>query len=215
MARKKTKEQIKHNMSQVRNSDTALEKLLCEELNRNGVTTFTRNNKTIFGKPDVAFIARKIAIFCDGDFWHGYNWANAQNEIKSNRDFWIPKIERNMQRDQEVTARLQEQGWVVLRFWGHEILKEMDYCITTMDLVLQCLAITGALLGLDQIPEPDFRTDQPSPGICVLLQLQIFLVLPLGQQWPGLVSFPGIYPGFLLRVQDLKDHSKTQDKAQP
>ena len=58
-------------MSRVRNSDTALEKLLCEELIRNGVTTYTRNNKTIFGKPDIAFIARKIAVFCDGDFWHG------------------------------------------------------------------------------------------------------------------------------------------------
>ena len=81
MARKKTKEQIKHNMSQVRNSDTALEKLLCEELTRNGVTTFTRNNKTILGKPDIAFIARKIAVFCDGDFWHGYDWGYAQNEI--------------------------------------------------------------------------------------------------------------------------------------
>lgn len=69
-------------MSRVRNSDTALEKLLCEELTRNGVTTYTRNNKTIFGKPDIAFIARKIAVFCDGDFWHGYDWANAQDEIK-------------------------------------------------------------------------------------------------------------------------------------
>ena len=106
MARKKTKEQIQYNMSRVRNSDTALEKLLCEELIRYGVTTFTRNNKTIFGKPDIAFIARKIAVFCDGDFWHGYDWENAQNEIKSNRDFWLPKIERNIQRDQDVTARL-------------------------------------------------------------------------------------------------------------
>ena len=114
MARKKSKEQIHHNMSRVRNSDTALEKLLCEELTRNGVTTYTRNDKTIFGKPDIAFIARKIAVFCDGDFWHGYDWANAQNEIKSNRDFWISKIERNMHRDLEVTTRLQEQGWTVL-----------------------------------------------------------------------------------------------------
>ena len=153
MARKKTKEQIKHNMSQVRNSDTALEKLLCEELTRNGVTTFTRNNKTIFGKPDIAFIARKIAVFCDGDFWHGYDWGNAQNEIKSNRDFWIPKIERNMQRDQEVTTRLQEQGWVVLRFWGHEILKEMDYCITTI------------LDELRVLPKPPYRTIDLCAGI--------------------------------------------------
>lgn len=153
MARKKTKEQIQYNMSQVRNSDTALEKLLCEELNRYGVTTFTRNNKTIFGKPDIAFVARKIAVFCDGDFWHGYDWENAQNEIKSNRDFWLPKIERNMQRDQEVTARLQEQGWVVLRFWGHEILKEMEYCISTI------------LDELRVVPQSPYRTIDLCAGI--------------------------------------------------
>lgn len=153
MARKKSKEQIKYNMSRVRNSDTELEKLLCEELNRNGIITFTRNNKTIFGKPDIAFAARKIAVFCDGNFWHGYDWENAQNEIKSNRDFWIPKIERNMQRDQEVTARLQEQGWVVLRFWGHEILKEMDYCISTI------------LDELRTLPHPPYRTIDLCAGI--------------------------------------------------
>ena len=132
MTRKKSKEQIHKNMSRVRNRDTAPEKLLCEELVRHGLTTFTRNNKAILGKPDIAFLARKIAIFCDGDFWHGYNWEQAQNEIKSNRDFWIPKIERNMQRDIEVTARLQEQGWTVLRFWGHEIQKEPEYCVSVV-----------------------------------------------------------------------------------
>lgn len=71
MARKKSKEQIHYNMSRVRNSDTALEKLLCEELIRNGVTTYTRNNKTIFGKPDIAFIARKIAVFVTETFGMG------------------------------------------------------------------------------------------------------------------------------------------------
>ena len=128
MARKKTKEQIKHNMSQVRNSDTALEKLLCEELTRNGVTTFTRNNKTILGKPDIAFIARKIAVFCDSEFWHGYAWEIAQDEFQSRRDFWIPKIERNMQRDQEVNEKLRSEGWVVLRFWGKEIKRDVSGC---------------------------------------------------------------------------------------
>lgn len=132
MARKKTKEQISHNMKQVRNSDTALEKILCAALRKHGITTFARNNKSIFGKPDIAFPARKIAVFCDGDFWHGYNWETAKNEIKSNQDFWIPKIERTIQRDIEVTARLQELGWTVLRFWGHEILKELDYCVSTI-----------------------------------------------------------------------------------
>lgn len=132
MARKKSAEQIKYNMSRVRNSDTALEKKLCAELNSHGITTFKRNNKAVLGKPDITFPVRKIAVFCDGDFWHGYNWEEAQSEIKSNRDFWISKIERNMQRDNEVTEGLQKQGWTVLRFWGHEIKKNLDYCVSAI-----------------------------------------------------------------------------------
>lgn len=89
MPRKKTREQIKKNMSHVRNSDTRLENSLCEALMEKGIRTFTRNDKSVLGKPDIVFKARKIAVFCDGDFWHGYNWAEAQNDIKSNRDFWI------------------------------------------------------------------------------------------------------------------------------
>lgn len=130
MARKKSKEQISYNMSRVHNKNTALEKTICDELVRSGITTFVRNDKTVLGKPDITFPARKIAIFCDGDFWHGYDWENAKLEIKSNRNFWIPKIEKTMRRDQKVTEDLQNAGWTVLRFWGHEIKKELDYCMS-------------------------------------------------------------------------------------
>lgn len=140
-------------MSRVRNSDTSLEKMLCAELNRQGITTFKRNDKSVFGKPDITFPARKIAVFCDGDFWHGYDWNNARNEIKSNRDFWIPKIERNLHRDHEVTERLQKQGWTVLRFWGHEILKKLDYCVS---IILNELHI---------MPQPPYRTIDLCAGI--------------------------------------------------
>ena len=113
MARQKTKEQIKYNMSRVRNKDTELENVLCMELIRNGITTFKRNDKSVFGKPDITFTARKIAIFCDGDFWHGYDWEHAREEIKSNQEFWIAKIENNMERDTDVTKKLQQEGWGV------------------------------------------------------------------------------------------------------
>ena len=138
MARKKTRDEIKKNMSHVRNSNTALENKLCTALNAQGITTFTRNDKTVLGKPDITFHARKIAVFCDGDFWHGYNWQVAKNEIKSNRDFWIPKIEKNMQRDADVTQKLQNAGWIVLRFWGHEIVKELQFCV---DMILDELRV--------------------------------------------------------------------------
>lgn len=153
MAQKKSKEQIKYNMSRVRNSNTTLEKMLCVELNRQGIYTFERNSKTVFGKPDITFPARKIAVFCDGDFWHGYDWDNAQNGIKSNRDFWIPKIEKTMRRDREVTKKLQEQGWTVLRFWGHQIKRDLNYCISAI------------LNELHSIPSPPYRTIDLCAGI--------------------------------------------------
>ena len=125
---KKTKEQIHTNMSHVKNSDTALETALCTELIRRGIKSFSRNAKTIIGKPDIAFPARKVAVFCDGDFWHGYDWVNSQNEIKSNRTFWIAKIEKNMARDAaEPLFRSRTL------FWGHQIKKNLSECADAIE----------------------------------------------------------------------------------
>jgi len=80
------------------------------------------------GKPDIVFRGSKVAVFCDSEFWHGYDWEHRKNDIKTNRDFWINKIERNMQRDYQVNCILGEQGWVVLRFWGKDIQKNLTQC---------------------------------------------------------------------------------------
>lgn len=133
---KKTKEQISYNMSRVRSNDTALENALCDELNNRGIKSFTRNEKSVYGKPDIVFYGRKIAVFCDGDYWHGYNWKFAQNEIKSNRTFWINKIEKNMARDIEVNKKLEDSGWTVIRFWGHEIKKMLGKCVDNIEIKL-------------------------------------------------------------------------------
>ena len=124
---KKTKEQISHNMRQVKNKDSAIELALRKELWSRGLR-YRKNVKSIFGKPDIAFIGKKIAVFCDSEFWHGYAWEIAQDEFKSRRDFWIPKIERNMQRDKEVNEKLRSEGWIVLRFWGKEIKRDVSAC---------------------------------------------------------------------------------------
>lgn len=128
MAPKKTKEQISKNMKNVRTRDTAIENKLYQALLRQGIHTFSRNDKAVIGKPDFVFHARKIAVFCDGDFWHGYNWDVAKHQIKSNQQFWIKKIEKTMQRDTEVTRKLEENGWTVLRFWGNEIKRSAEAC---------------------------------------------------------------------------------------
>lgn len=124
---KKTKEQISFNMKQVKNKDSVIEIALRKELWNRGLR-YQKNVTKIFGKPDLVFKGKKVAVFCDSEFWHGYNWEERKKDFKSNQEFWIPKIERNMQRDIEVTEELQKQGWKVLRFWGNEIKKNVSSC---------------------------------------------------------------------------------------
>lgn len=124
---KKTKEQISFNMKHVKNKDSEIEIILRKELWARGLR-YRKNVNRIFGKPDIAFIGKKIAVFCDSEFWHGYDWGHKSQEIKSRREFWIPKIERNMQRDIEVTQTLEKDGWLVLRFWGKEIKTNCQAC---------------------------------------------------------------------------------------
>lgn len=124
---KKTKEQIHHNMASIKSKDSKIEIVLRKELWKRGLR-YRKNVNNITGKPDIAFIGKKIAVFCDSEFWHGYNWNQRKKDFKSNQNFWIPKIERNMQRDIEVTSKLSEAGWIVLRFWGNDILKHTKEC---------------------------------------------------------------------------------------
>ena len=123
----KTKEQISYNMQQVKNKDSKIEVLLRKELWSRGLR-YRKNVNRIYGKPDIVFIGKKIAVFCDSEFWHGYNWDERKKDFKSHQEFWIPKIERNMERDAEVTARLESEGWTVIRFWGNEIKKNTAQC---------------------------------------------------------------------------------------
>lgn len=124
---KKTKEQISFNMKQVKNKDSKIEMALRKELWSRGLR-YQKNVTSIFGKPDLVFKGKKVAVFCDSEFWHGYNWEERKKDFKSHQEFWIPKIERNMERDKEVTEELQKQGWIVLRFWGKEIKKNAGGC---------------------------------------------------------------------------------------
>ena len=124
---KKTKEQISFNMKQVKNKDSKIEVALRKELWSRGLR-YQKNVTSIFGKLDLVFKGKKVAVFCDSEFWHGYNWKERKKDFKSHREFWIPKIERNMERDKEVTEELKKQGWIVLRFWGNEIRKNVSGC---------------------------------------------------------------------------------------
>lgn len=123
----KTKEQIHYNMQQIKNKGSKIEVMLRKTLWKKGLR-YQKNVTSIYGKPDIVFKGKKVAVFCDSEFWHGYDWENRKNDFKSNNEFWIAKIERNIRRDQEVTERLISEGWTVLRFWGNDIKKHTNEC---------------------------------------------------------------------------------------
>jgi len=133
---KKTSEQISFNMKQVKCKDSLIEILLRKELWRRGYR-YRKNVRTIFGKPDIVFSKEKIAIFCDSEFWHGYKWNEKKIEIKSRKNFWIPKIERTIERDKEVSKYLHKEGWKVIRFWGKEIIKDSAKCADIVEKIIQ------------------------------------------------------------------------------
>lgn len=124
---KKTREQISFNMSHVKNKDSEIERILRKELWKRGLR-YRKNVASVYGKPDIVFLRKKIAVFCDSEFWHGFDWEHRKNDIKSHKEFWIPKIERNIQRDTEVDNKLKADGWIVIRFWGKAIKKETALC---------------------------------------------------------------------------------------
>lgn len=135
-----THEQRRKNMKAVKSRQTALEIMLCSELERFGIV-FERNPSNVYGNPDIVFLESKVAVFCDGEFWHGYNWPEASENIKSNREFWLPKIEKNIKRDREVTQTLRDNGWKVLRFWGKDIKSNAGMCaVKIINEVRECLA---------------------------------------------------------------------------
>ena len=115
-------------MQHVKNKDSQIELKLRRALWQAGFR-YRKNYRAVFGCPDIVFLRLKIAVFCDSEFWHGYDWENRKHDFKSNQEFWIAKIERNIARDKEVNEHLQAEGWTVLRFFGREIKNNLDECV--------------------------------------------------------------------------------------
>jgi DNA mismatch endonuclease (patch repair protein) len=106
-----------------RSRGTRHEELLCRALRKLG-RRFRRNVETVAGVPDIVFRGAKVAVFCDGDFWHGRNWTQLKRALarRHNCDYWIAKIARNRARDRQVTRELTRSGWIVVRYWEGDIL---------------------------------------------------------------------------------------------
>lgn len=114
-------------MSRVRSTGSEIETILGKALWSAGVRY--RRQYPVFGKPDFVIVSRRIAIFCDSEFWHGYRWGiRRRSEHKTNQSYWFPKIERNRARDRLVNRRLRKEGWIVSRFWEREIRRDPHNC---------------------------------------------------------------------------------------
>lgn len=131
-----TPEQRRRCMQANRSRDTKPEQMLAHELWRRGFR-YRKNVRGVPGSPDICFKSKKVAVFVDGDFWHGKNWEVQKQRIKSNRDFWYAKIERNQARDRRVNQRLATMGWRVLRFWETEVRKHLSCCADQVEEVLR------------------------------------------------------------------------------
>jgi DNA mismatch endonuclease (patch repair protein) len=116
----------------IKGKDTKEEILLAKALWNKGYR-YRKNNKSVFGTPDLTFKKHKIVIFVDGEFFYGYNWEDKKEKIKSNREYWIPKIERNIQRNIEVNQYLIKNGWKVIRFWSMFVKQNLGDCIQIIE----------------------------------------------------------------------------------
>lgn len=129
-----TKEQRQKNMRNIRSKDTAIEIKLRKALWEKGYR-YRKNVQTLPGKPDIVLTKYKIVIFCDSEFFHGKDWEVLKPRIEAgnNSEYWIKKITRNVERDDENNKQLLFLGWTVIRFWGKDILKKTDECIKVIE----------------------------------------------------------------------------------
>ncbi|MDR0616333.1 MAG: very short patch repair endonuclease [Synergistaceae bacterium] len=147
-------EQRRYNMSRVKGKDTKIELAFRKALWSDGIR-YRKNYALLPGKPDIAIPKHRIAIFCDGEFWHGKDWDVKKFRIKSNKEYWFRKIERNMRRDCENERSLARMGWHVMRFWGRDIQKNLTMCV---DEVKE--AIIQACIDLCDAPPEDGGMDE-------------------------------------------------------
>ncbi len=143
-----TKEQRRKNMQRIKGKNTSIEIKLCNSFYNGTLFSimpckalwkkgyhYRKNYKELPGSPDIVLTKYKVAIFCDSEFFHGKDWDKLKARLEKGEkgDYWIKKITRNMERDEDVNKQLMFRGWTVLRFWGDEIKKNTDECVKVIE----------------------------------------------------------------------------------
>lgn len=123
-----TKPDISKRMANVKLKNGTAETLIAKGLWHEGIR-YRKNHRSLPGSPDIAITKFKVAIFIDGEFWHGQNWCERKLRLKSNNEYWIEKIEENMARDEKNDRLLKDTGWTVIHIWEKEALKNTEQCI--------------------------------------------------------------------------------------
>lgn len=119
-------------MSAIKSTDTRVELKLRKALWHKGYR-YRKNDKTVYGTPDIVFKKYRIAVFVDSEFFHGYNWEEKKNKLKNNKEYWVNKIERNIKRDNKVNAYLVSKGWKVVRYWDKEVNRNLYKCVKEIE----------------------------------------------------------------------------------
>lgn len=142
-----TKEQRSKNMKNIKSSDTKIEIMLRKALWNKGYR-YRKNVKSLPGKPDIVITKYKIAVFCDGEFFHGKDWKLMREKLETsnNGEFWIKKISRNIEHDDEVDKELTYMGYTVLRFWGKDIKQHIDDCVQAIEEAIFDIKLNGGVL---------------------------------------------------------------------
>ena len=132
-----TKEQRHKNMKNIHGKDTKIEVILRKALWHKGYR-YRKNYKKLPGSPDIVLTKYKIAIFCDGEFFHGKDWEVLKPRLEkgTNPEYWVKKIENNRRRDDEINKELTFEGWTVIRFWGKDIKNKLDECIKVIEDII-------------------------------------------------------------------------------
>ena len=125
-----TSKKRSYNMSRIKNKDTKIEVDLRRALWKEGLR-YTKNDIRVFGKPDICFHKKKLAVFCDSSFWHGRDYLKGKIP-KSNKKFWIEKFKNNINRDKNVNEKLKKEGWKIIRFWDDEIIYDIENCVKSI-----------------------------------------------------------------------------------
>lgn len=139
-------------MSKVKLKGGKAETLLAKALWHKGYR-YRKNDKRLPGSPDIAILKYRIAIFVDGEFWHGKDWENWKSRLKRNREYWIEKIEENMTRDIRNDQLLTQAGWMPIHFWEKEVIKNLPACVAEIEEMILSRLIDSA----DELDPVDYE----------------------------------------------------------